>query len=203
MPTDTVPAKLNQTAPALATPPHPLDAQWWVRIDDSEYGPYTGHDIGKYVEDGRIDAHSEVRRENGGQWIEAIADAALSRFFKPKLQAPQRRAESSPPPVKASGGSTVVQVTNMVQQPSYIHPSAMGADKSPGVALLLSLIFVGAGQLYNGDVGKGILMFFMCVFLWMVLLGWIINLWSMIDAYSKAKTLKQQHQMFMLNARVG
>jgi TM2 domain-containing membrane protein YozV len=63
--------------------------------------------------------------------------------------------------------------------------------KSPGVAALLSFLFVGAGQLYNGHAGKAILMFFGCILLWFVFLGWIVNIWSIVDAYSSADAINR------------
>ena len=95
------------------------------------------------------------------------------------------------------------QVTIINQQggapafPTYF-PGA--ADKNPGVALVLSLFFVGAGQLYNGEIGKGVLMFFGCIMLWAAMLGWIINIWSMVDAYKVAQR-KQAHWQLMMSGQ--
>jgi TM2 domain-containing membrane protein YozV len=75
------------------------------------------------------------------------------------------------------------------------------ADKSPGIALVLSLLIVGLGQLYNGDVFKGIMMFIFCILLRTIFLGWIINIWSMIDAYSRAKEQRARHQLWQASAR--
>jgi len=38
-------------------------------------------------------------------------------------------------------------------------------------------------------------MFIGCLLLWLVMLGWIVNIWSMIDAYGTAKSLRQAHQL--------
>jgi len=81
----------------------------------------------------------------------------------------------------------VITVIQQVQIPTPVAANASG--KSPGVAVLLSLLICGAGQLYNGEVAKGILMFIGCAVLWTVTLGWIISIWSMIDAYGTAKRL--------------
>ena len=43
--------------------------------------------------------------------------------------------------------------------------------------------------MYNGQVAKGILMLIGCVLLWLVALGWIINLWSIADAYINARNM--------------
>lgn len=56
--------------------------------------------------------------------------------------------------------------------------------KNPGIALLLSLIFPGGGQFYNGHAGKGFLVLFT---FWMIL-PWI---WSLFDAYSSANRINR------------
>lgn len=54
--------------------------------------------------------------------------------------------------------------------------------KNPVWATVLSVI-PGLGQLYNGDVKKGLLMLGLCVFYFAVP---ALILWSMIDAYRVA-----------------
>lgn len=73
------------------------------------------------------------------------------------------------------------------------------SDKSPALALVLSIVICGAGQMYNGQVLKGVVMLFSCVVLWFMLLGWIMNLWSMIDAYSTAKRMHMQWLLAISN----
>ncbi len=66
----------------------------------------------------------------------------------------------------------------------------VSTGKSPVLAVILSLLIVGLGQLYCGKFGKGALMFFLAVFfsLFSFGLGWfIVAVWSAIDAYSTAK----------------
>lgn len=71
--------------------------------------------------------------------------------------------------------------------------------KSPGLALLLSLILPGLGQFYAGDNGMGIMFLILILICWglnssvvgLVIgipLGIIITIWAMISAYNKAKT---------------
>lgn len=63
-------------------------------------------------------------------------------------------------------------------------PQAYHAYKNPGIALLLSLIFPGGGQFYNGHAGKGILV---------LLTFWLIlpYVWSLFDAYSCANRINR------------
>lgn len=184
-----------RTEPRLSLPPHPMDARWTMRVDGEIYGPYTGRELEAFAVEGRIEGRTEVCRP-GGEWLPARSDRALAGLFddgKPPMRAPGPRRD--PPSISAGDRSTVVNVTNTISP----YPAGfldMGADKSPGVALLLSLFFVGAGQIYNGDVGRGIFMFVVCIALWFVLLGWIINIWSIIDAYSSARARRTAYRRF-------
>ena len=67
--------------------------------------------------------------------------------------------------------------------------SPAGVRKNPTLAAILSLLIVGLGQIYNGQAGKGIVMFIACVLLWCVFLGWIINIASIVDAYKTAEKM--------------
>lgn len=62
--------------------------------------------------------------------------------------------------------------------------------KNPVVALILSLLIAGLGQLYNGEVKKGIQMFVGAVIGSIITVGivwFVIVIWSAIDAYTVAK----------------
>ena len=50
------------------------------------------------------------------------------------------------------------------------------------IAALASFFIPGLGQLLQGRWLKAGLMFVMTALLWLILLGWIIHLWSIIDA---------------------
>ncbi len=64
-----------------------------------------------------------------------------------------------------------------------IGSGAKTAEHSPALAAILSFIISGLGQIYNGQVGKGILIFFT---------GWLIIPWviGIFDAYNVAKRIK-------------
>lgn len=70
----------------------------------------------------------------------------------------------------------------------------MEQRKTPAVAILLSFIVSGAGQIYNGEVGKGIGMIVAYIICWaasaLVLPIFILIalwIWGMVDANTKAK----------------
>ncbi|MBS9476698.1 DUF4339 domain-containing protein [Ancylobacter sp. VKM B-3255] len=195
----------NVSSAVSQPPPHPLDGQWYTHMDGQVFGPFTGHQLRDFVREGRLAADTEVVRLGSEVWVKAADDGALKGLFAP------RAAPSSPPPpsgpINAAPGSTVVQVTNQISEPRpssvvILDPGAAGA-KSAGVALLLSIVIVGAGQLYNGQIGKGIFMFFACILLWFVFLGWIINIWSWIDAYQTAKAMNERYLRNLAAAAAG
>lgn len=50
------------------------------------------------------------------------------------------------------------------------------------IAALASFFIPGLGQLLQGRLAKAIVMFVLAGVLWFFLLGWIIHLWSILDA---------------------
>jgi TM2 domain-containing membrane protein YozV len=71
--------------------------------------------------------------------------------------------------------------------------------RNPGVAAVLSFFWCGLGQIYNGQIGKGILM--LVAYLISVSLIWLIVglittpilwIWGMVDAYNTAERLNRQ-----------
>ena len=68
--------------------------------------------------------------------------------------------------------------------------------KNPGLAAVLSFFFTGLGQIYNGQIGKGVLFIIIqCInfVLMYVIIGFITAplfwIWGMIDAYRTAERL--------------
>jgi TM2 domain-containing membrane protein YozV len=59
-----------------------------------------------------------------------------------------------------------------------------GGQGSSGnvLAAICSFFIPGLGQLVQGRVLKALLMFVLAVALWIVWMGWIIHLWSIVDA---------------------
>lgn len=50
------------------------------------------------------------------------------------------------------------------------------------LAALASFFIPGFGQLLQGRLGMAVVHFVLAFALWFVLLGWIIHLWSILDA---------------------
>ncbi|MCF7902516.1 MAG: hypothetical protein K9M19_03735 [Candidatus Marinimicrobia bacterium] len=58
------------------------------------------------------------------------------------------------------------------------------------LAALASLFIPGLGQLLQGRVLMAALQFFLAAFLWFFLLGWIVHLWSIVDAAKWAPAVR-------------
>ena len=72
--------------------------------------------------------------------------------------------------------------------------------RSPVLAAVLSLIFSGLGQIYNGEITKGVVFIVVQLInaaLTTVLIGFvlmpIVGLWAMIDAYLVAKRNNERY----------
>ena len=50
------------------------------------------------------------------------------------------------------------------------------------IAALASFFIPGLGQLLQGRLGMAFLHFILAALLWILLLGWAIHLWSILDA---------------------
>jgi TM2 domain-containing membrane protein YozV len=50
------------------------------------------------------------------------------------------------------------------------------------IAALCSFFVPGLGQLLQGRLLKAVIQFVLAAVLWIVLMGWVIHLWSILDA---------------------
>lgn len=73
--------------------------------------------------------------------------------------------------------------------------------KNPGVAAVLSFFYAGLGQIYNGQIGKGIafiLAYLVSILLMFVLIGFITTpilwIWGMVDAYKSAEKMNEEQK---------
>lgn len=76
------------------------------------------------------------------------------------------------------------------------NPSPPIVYKNPGLAAVLSFFWMGLGQIYNGQIAKGIVFivaYAISWLLWLIVIGMIITplLWAygMYDAYKSAEKL--------------
>ncbi|HGJ65047.1 TPA: hypothetical protein ENS27_06605 [bacterium] len=73
--------------------------------------------------------------------------------------------------------------------------------KNPGVAAVLSFFFCGLGQIYNGQILKGIMMFVVYSISWFlmyVIIGFITTpilwIWGIYDAYRTAEKINRRNK---------
>ncbi|MEA4957913.1 hypothetical protein SDC9_32104 [bioreactor metagenome] len=71
-------------------------------------------------------------------------------------------------------------------------------EKSPGLAAVLSFLIIGLGQIYNGEIAKGLILLvvsYICVALFFLIIPPIIAviLWiyAIYDAYNTAKSINE------------
>jgi TM2 domain-containing membrane protein YozV len=50
------------------------------------------------------------------------------------------------------------------------------------IAAICSFFIPGLGQLVQGRPLKALIMFVLAALLWLIFLGWIVHIWSIIDA---------------------
>lgn len=97
---------------------------------------------------------------------------------------PVAASGAAAPPLRADPRMRGVSVAAVaVAQKRYAR------EKSPVVALVLSLLLAGVGQFYNGDAKKGALMLVVALVGAVVTAGFgyfAVMLWSVFDAYQVA-----------------
>ena len=67
-------------------PPHPLDAEWFIHIDGATYGPYSGHRLGEFLKEDRINGATQVLLVGTENWVHASEDLRLASLFRPARQ---------------------------------------------------------------------------------------------------------------------
>ena len=70
--------------------------------------------------------------------------------------------------------------------------------KNPSIATVLSFFYMGLGQIYNGQIGKGIvfiILYGISVALMFVVIGFVTTpilwIWGMVDANNSAKKINE------------
>jgi TM2 domain-containing membrane protein YozV len=116
---------------------------------------------------------------------------------------PQQQPAYAPYPPTYPQPAVNVVIQNQIGTPMYAPvPYAMtpyARRKDAGVATLLSFFLPGAGQLYNGQIGKGLAFLLVSIFvnfpLMFIGVGFVTGLatwiWAMIDAHSSAEKINR------------
>ena len=109
----------------------------------------------------------------------------------------RKAGAAAPTSLAPTAGTAVAPAQQVMPHPMQLPPQViMVSPKSPGVAAVLSFFWAGLGQIYNGEIGKGILfmvLYLVSAFLMMVVIGFITTpiLWifGMVDAYKTAEKI--------------
>ncbi len=98
-------------------------------------------------------------------------------------------------PVVATTGFSSVSGTSFHKKASYSQnntPELAVHEKSEFLAVLLSFIIPGAGEIYVGKVSKGIFLIVLALILFFTLIGYFfIWIYAMFDSYNLAKRYNQ------------
>ncbi len=117
---------------------------------------------------------------------------------------PSDPADWQPPPQGPPGFQSTPAPPNLQSQAMSSQPvqanAVMVQAKNPGVAAVLSAVWTGAGQIYNGQIGLGLafmaiqfinfLLIFLLIGFLTVPIMWIIGI---VQAYSSAKSFNARH----------
>ena len=132
------------------------------------------------------DAKKSVKAVLGG--VQSLTDTLrLDTSEMLKMEEEAIRIDSEPEPETVA---QPIQTTTIIYQSQDI--------KNPGIAAVLSALCTGLGQIYNGQIGKGIGLMALQVInvlLMFILIGFItfplVWLYGVYDAYSTAQTYNQ------------
>lgn len=126
----------------------------------------------------------------------AVEKDVATHEFRSRLKTPKPAASILPAPTTPLASALPAQVTpvapleRQAMNRAVIHP-----PKNPGVAAVLSFLWPGLGQIYNGQILKAIVFIVVQIvnaFLITVLVGFVTGfvvwVWSLVDAYKQAET---------------
>lgn len=102
------------------------------------------------------------------------------------IQCPECQREISSAAAACPGCGHPIRMISSQQRPMSSGPPVAAAQWSPGIAALLSFVIPGAGQMYKGAIGAGIV-WFICTSIGYVLLivpGLILHLICIFHAAS-------------------
>lgn len=88
-------------------------------------------------------------------------------------------------------GPTITYKGNRAHQGVY-------QEKNPLLAAVLSFLVIGLGQVYNGEVGKGLILFVAAIIsaiLWLLIIGILFSIliwaYAVYDAYTTAQKINE------------
>ncbi|MCW1923229.1 GYF domain-containing protein [Luteolibacter arcticus] len=142
-----------------------MNDHYWIQSGSDQKGPYTLSQLQSMWRGGSITADTLYFQEGLEGWepISLIAET---------LDPPKPVLSSTP----AYQAPAVPQQINSAQPP-----------KNPGVAAVLSFFVPGLGQIYNGQIGIGLVLCILTFALYFtIILGLVLHLHLVYDAYQTA-----------------
>ena len=143
---------------------------YWISSGAEQKGPYTLSQLQSMWRTGSITADALYFQQGFHQWepISLITDV-----LEPQAHSPAVPSAYQPPN------------TPLPRRPTE-------PPKNPGVAAVLSFFIPGLGQIYNGQIGMGILLLFLTAALYFtIFLGIILHLYLIYDAYTTATKMNK------------
>jgi TM2 domain-containing membrane protein YozV len=166
---------------------------WHVRASGKTVGPVTSSQLKQGVEQGKIPANAQVRKDGTEEWVPitkvkglpwpevsveptglAPVRSELASLPQPLYHAPAAVAPMMPQPMQVAA-PTVVNV----------HVAAPAMRRwSRGTAILLSLIVPGLGQAYKGQIINGLVWFVLTIigYIAFIIPGMLLHLLCLIGA---------------------
>lgn len=177
----------------LLDKPKPVSGPWQMLDGERIVGPYTTEEFQRMGTTGKLTKVHRVRRMGTSTWEPA---GQYSDFFTPI----QPTTGTKPCPfcaepiqiaaVKCKHCGEFLNGSRTVSRPvrhstSHVVNGPI-ATWNPGVAAVLSFLFPGLGQMYKGQVGLGLLYFFVTIvgYMFFIVPGLLIHVWAIFDAFS-------------------
>ncbi|KAF0675191.1 hypothetical protein [Profundibacterium mesophilum] len=168
-----------------------------------------------------VDLHAAAQSAAARKAKEAAREAALQEAIeaasRPPVHAPVASELPAAQDSKADARSGASDAGRKTAEPLLLMPEALAPDafvtgapaplaaqedstqaeahgRSPLLAGVLSLLLCGSGQIYNREWAKGLMMMMLSIVLWAILLGWLINIWSVCQAVFRASRTRGEAQ---------
>ena len=149
-----------------------MNDHYWISSGSDQKGPYTLSQLQSMWRAGLITADTLYFQQGFDEWAPISLITDLLDPPKPSSPVPSAyQAHSAPQPRRPT-------------QPL----------KNPGVAAVLSFFFPGLGQIYNGQIGMGIILFTLTVALYFtIILGIVLHLYLVYHAYTTATKINDRN----------
>jgi len=145
------------------------------------------------IADGRLSAASKISKSGEAGWRRADQDSILKHLLTGDL----------PRDGTSSAHSDSFKSTALLIEAKLVE------EKSTILTIVLGLLLPGLGQMYVGNILKGIIVLISCtislIILGFIFIGYIIAfilyVWAIVDAYNHAKHLNAVRQAAWLKQR--